>query len=238
MIVGVFLGIVGDHYGLFPRAQFIAIKRIFIEGSVLRPTDWPTQNPFWKERAATYDKFRRQVDIVMIGDSRMNGGEWQEVFPNVRVASRGIGGDTTYGVLSRLGGIKKTGARTALIMVGINDILGGRKVEEVLANYRQILATLKQFGMRVVIQSTVQTNGRNDDKAHHEKTNSEIRKLNAGLRQIAEESGTTFVDLDGLFSNSQGLNDELTTDGIHFNSKGYDLWYKCVDEYMKLSNEN
>ena len=50
--------------------------------------------------------------IVMLGDSITEGGEWVELFPGTPVRNRGIGGDTTTGLLARLAQV--TGGEPAI----------------------------------------------------------------------------------------------------------------------------
>ncbi|MDQ3279044.1 MAG: hypothetical protein M3Q06_12005, partial [Bacteroidota bacterium] len=41
-------------------------------------------------------------DILFLGNSITDGGEWSELFNDVKVKNRGISGDVTAGVLNRL----------------------------------------------------------------------------------------------------------------------------------------
>ena len=41
--------------------------------------------------------------VVFLGDSIVQGGQWHDIFPDLRIANRGIGGDTTSDLLIELG---------------------------------------------------------------------------------------------------------------------------------------
>ena len=49
-----------------------------------------------QSRISMFDSYPiRQGDVVFLGDSITEGGEWNEMFPERRVRNRGIGGDRT-----------------------------------------------------------------------------------------------------------------------------------------------
>ena len=51
-----------------------------------------------KPRSDFFKYFSPNVDVVMIGDSITQLGIWNEIFPNVKIANRGVGGDATENV--------------------------------------------------------------------------------------------------------------------------------------------
>ncbi|MBX2862025.1 MAG: hypothetical protein KTR27_00595 [Leptolyngbyaceae cyanobacterium MAG.088] len=52
-----------------------------------------------------------------------------------------------------------------------------------------------------------------------------IRALNVQIEAIAQEQQVTYVDLHPAFSDDTGnLREELTTDGLHLNRFGYEVW--------------
>ena len=59
-------------------------------------------------------------DVVFLGDSITEGGAWDELFPGVPVRNRGIGGDTTSGVLDRLDQITRGRPAKVFLKIGTN----------------------------------------------------------------------------------------------------------------------
>jgi len=50
------------------------------------------------------------TEWVMLGDSLIEYGSWSRLFPNIKIANRGVAGDETLGVLSRVHLITDIGA--------------------------------------------------------------------------------------------------------------------------------
>jgi lysophospholipase L1-like esterase len=157
---------------------------------------------------------------VLLGDSismwfpqdRLPGGQiW---------LNQGISGDTSRGILSRLSALRGTRPDTIYILAGINDLRQGMGVDEILENHRQILRHLRQDhpGVQVILQSILPTR-------LAQISNQQINWINQQLAAIAREEGASYLDLYAQFSDRTGnLQLELTTDGLHLNARGYELW--------------
>jgi len=61
-------------------------------------------------------------EIVMLGDSLTEWGNWHELVPEHRVINRGIAGDTSSGVLDRLQEVIERRPKVVFVMIGTNDI--------------------------------------------------------------------------------------------------------------------
>jgi lysophospholipase L1-like esterase len=180
--------------------------------------DW--QRLLTKEAAAIA---RGQGDnnlSVLVGDSL---SMW---FPAEKLPSgkfwlnQGISGDTSSGVLQRLPTFKQTNPDTIYIMTGINDLRRGATDETIVNNYRQIIRQLREMHPRaeIVVQSILPTR-------RVEVPNNRIFNLNKQIAAISYEQGANFLNLHPLFTDEQGnLRAELTTDGLHLNQRGYDVW--------------
>ncbi|MBQ3447361.1 MAG: hypothetical protein IJG37_06945, partial [Synergistaceae bacterium] len=65
---------------------------------------------------------RRTGGIVFLGDSITDFLDFDEFLPSHHVINRGIAGDTTHGVLYRLGEVISLRPRKLFILIGTNDI--------------------------------------------------------------------------------------------------------------------
>ncbi|MCT7980118.1 SGNH/GDSL hydrolase family protein [Laspinema olomoucense] len=157
---------------------------------------------------------------VLLGDSI---SMW---FPQDRLPqgpiwlNQGISGDTSRGILSRLSALRGTRPDTIYILAGINDLRQGIGVEEIVENHRQILRRLGQEhpGAQVILQSILPTR-------LPQISNGQIEWINQQLAAIAWEEGASYLDLYAQFSDRAGnLQVGLTTDGLHLNARGYELW--------------
>jgi lysophospholipase L1-like esterase len=170
---------------------------------------------------------------VLLGDSL---SLW---FPRERLPSgrlwlnQGISGDTTAGILRRLGDFAQTNPDRIYVMAGINDLLRGVGDREILENMEAIVARLRQMHPQaeIFVQSILPTrNG--------EISNQRIARLNRNFKAIARSQGAIYTNLYERFSDSQGrLSPHLTTDGIHLNPQGYQIWQQAM-ESSPLNPEN
>lgn len=177
-----------------------------------------------KPRSDFFKYFSPNVDVVMIGDSITQLGIWNEIFPNVKIANRGVASDTTENVLNRIDTILAVNPSKALIMMGIIDIHSSINIDTIMENYIKLIKKLEAENIEVIVQSTIEcsinTCGENLIK---------LRKLNLKLKKYCEENQILFVNLNkGLSTISEGLIKKYTWDGIHLTGSGYLEWSKQI----------
>src|SRR5690554_5585541 len=97
-------------------------------------------NWYYQRRMDLYEKLEgKKHDIVVLGNSITERGEWDELIPRKMVANRGIGGDNTFGVLARLDNVIELKPRKLFILIGTNDLGRGLPVDVVAGNYEKII---------------------------------------------------------------------------------------------------
>ena len=161
--------------------------------------------------------------------------------------NQGISGDASYGLLRRLKLFDATDPEIVFVMIGINDLSQGLRRETVLANHREIIHHLKAAHpyAKIVVQSILPHAA---DRALQSANpppwavrlvntpNSVIRNLNQQLAIAAKEENVDYLDLHSSFTNSQGeMQAELTTDGLHLNHRGYEVWRAQLQSFQQRS---
>ena len=216
-IYGLLVGV----YQIFPYSQILAFKQFFMPNpvSVGRNKEY---------RIELFEKFTPPAEVVFVGDSITEGGEWAEFFPNLKVANRGVGSDKTSDVLKRIDSIISVTPNTAFVMLGINDILNEIAIDEIVYNYGSVISSLKVKGISVFVQSTIQC----QVSRCGQKSVSKVNLLNEKLLVLADEYDVPFVYLADL-SNSEGLDFGYTYDGIHLSAKGYMYWVKQIEPLLE-----
>lgn len=224
-IGGIFylFGAVTVHYKLFPFSEIVKIRDYFKGDKNISPYYLSKVSQFSELKGS--DKF----SIVMIGDSITDGAEWYELLKNNEVQNRGIGGDTTKGILDRLDTINKS-IKKAFIMIGINDIGRYKRVDEIYNNYIKILEDLERKDIKVYIQSVLYV-GKNFPNSDY--FNKEVKNLNKKLEQIAKDKNIDFIDLNSIFAPNDYLEKIYTDDEIHLNGKAYILWANKILKYIE-----
>lgn len=165
---------------------------------------------------------RRGGEIVFLGDSITEGGQWHEWFPDLAVANRGIGGDTTTGVLKRLHTAAAGPPSAVFLLIGTNDLSLQYPTEEIAANVDRIVTAIRADGLdtQIILQSVMP---RKAERREH------IQELNDRYRQIAHAHGIRFLDLWPALADEDGaLNRAFTSDDLHLNGAGYRAWINLL----------
>jgi lysophospholipase L1-like esterase len=186
-------------------------------------------NGYYRERV---DYFRampdRKNEIIFLGNSITEVGEWQELLDMPHVLNRGVSGDNTYGVVARMDEVLASHPARIFMLIGVNDIKRGTPQEYILYNYRRIIERVKRESprTRLYIQSVLPVAESMLANIYVKITNEKIRVLNDSVRAIAAAAGLTYVDLhNDVFADSQGqLKKDLSTDGLHLKPMAYLLW--------------
>ncbi|MBD2529264.1 G-D-S-L family lipolytic protein [Nostoc flagelliforme FACHB-838] len=194
-----------------------------------------------KKRQLTYDDWKSLLALearaiaqgqganhlsILVGDSL---SMWfpREKLPTGKLwLNQGISGDTSSGVLKRLGAFSATRPNVIYIMAGINDLRKGASDETILRNYRRIVRRLRQTHpqAQIIVQSILPTR-------LPRLSNSRIRHLNIQLTVIAKEEGANYLNIYSWFTDMEGnLRSELTTDGLHLSQEGYDVWRSALQQ--------
>lgn len=164
---------------------------------------------------------------VMVGDSLALWLPVDELPADQLWLNQSISGETTAHMLGRLHYFAHTQPQTIHLMAGINDLKSGVPEAQVIDNFYQMLAHLKQQHpqAQLVVYSILPTRLR-------EVSSDRIQRVNQRLAALATHQGATYVDLHTTFSDSQGLlRVDLTTDGLHLSSQGYTLWQAALVSY-------
>ena len=182
---------------------------------------------YYSQKVKEFNAMARQTGgIVFLGDSITDFLDFDEFIPAYHVINRGIAGDTTHGVLDRLGEVISLRPRKLFILIGTNDI--PHKIDT-LGNLRQIVSRVREGSpeTKIYLQSIFPT------KDMHDRPNPKIIALNEGIKAIASEAGCEYLDVYPKMLDSDGeLADEYTTDGLHLSRAGYAVWMNYVVPYL------
>lgn len=179
--------------------------------------------------------------IIFIGDSLTDGCAVDTFYGGLSLATynRGIGGDTTEGVLKRLKlSLFELQPKKIVLMIGANDINGNRSEEEILKNYRAILEQIKENlpEAEVICVSILPFNKDLESftTIDVDKSRAAVLKINPKLNTLVGELGYTFVNAYPAFADGNDyLYRHLSPDGIHLNNAGYEVYSEILKPYLK-----
>ncbi|MEQ1861335.1 MAG: GDSL-type esterase/lipase family protein [Chthoniobacteraceae bacterium] len=180
----------------------------------------------WKGKREQWAKDREtdQGAIVFFGDSITQG--WNSLaqdFPGMKVANRGISGDTTRGLRERVqGDVIALKPRAVSILIGTNDLDQGTEPDVVAKNLKIIVADLLHANPKlpIVINKVMPR------AAKAGKFPDKITTLNALFEMEFDEYPTvTFCDTWKLFAADDGQCAKAEfPDMLHPNAAGYAKW--------------
>ena len=207
------------------------MKKILILflGSMIMLQAWQIQDdPYYKHRKSQFEMLKNsdKYETMMLGDSITDEGLWDELLNNTKVQNRGISGDTTSGVLDRLDSINKS-IKQVFIMIGVNDIMRGKEVDEVYNNYLKIIKTFKDKNIKVYIQATLYIG-----ETRKADFNPKIEELDRRLELYAKENNIEFINLNPIFAPQKVLKKEFTADDLHLNGSAYKIWANEIKKYF------
>ncbi|MDH3378409.1 MAG: GDSL-type esterase/lipase family protein [Gammaproteobacteria bacterium] len=212
-------GVLIMHKKIFPYEQLRSAAFAVLGNRLTAP----------RPRVSFFNEFPTKADVVMIGDSLTEAALWNEIFPKIKIANRGVGRDTTNDVLGRLESIISVEAKKAFLMIGINDIYHGRTIDEIMDDYGRIVSRLQEAGIVVYVQSTVECAKENCGRKLQR-----VRELNQRLRIYAAKNNIQYIDINkGMTSDADGLLSAFTYDGVHLNGKGFLVWSKMIESQVR-----
>ena len=185
---------------------------------------------YYVRKVKSFQAMPRELDrIIFLGDSITDFVNFDEVLPSYRIINRGIAGDTTSGVLRRLGEVISLRPEKLFLLIGTNDLGQDVWPEAIARNIREIVSRVqaKSPQTRIYLQAVFPT------RHNSSRPNELIQELNSGIRVIAEELNCTFIDLYPLLLDAEGLlAEEYTLDGLHLSDKAVAKWMEFITPYL------
>ena len=191
----------------------------------IRRQDWFKN--VWKKRRATFasQANAQQQSVVFLGDSITQGwsDNFRGDFGDLKVANRGISGDTTRGMLIRLeADVLALDPTGVVLLMGTNDLEEKAEPPTIAANVELILEEIHKHDpdLPIVICLVFPSSAKKSRPAD------KISELNRLYRALAKSrANVTVVDTWTLFADESGdAKPAEFPDLLHPNGAGYAKW--------------
>lgn len=195
------------------------------------------RSTYYEQRRTLFESLPNdKKEIIFLGNSITDGGEWSELFRNKKIKNRGISGDITRGVLFRLAEVTESKPSKVFLLIGINDLARGISREEVYENICRIAREIQKQSPRttIFIQSIFPVNPSFEMFAGHCSKTNEVRWINEQLKTFCTQTDFQYVDVFTRLKNESDdyLNPSYTNDGLHLTGEGYLVWADVIRELL------
>lgn len=187
------------------------------------------------ERMEFFSLNSGQKDIVFLGNSLTERGDWENIMNRNDVSNRGIGSDITEGFINRIYDVFRLKPRICFVEGGVNDL--GRQIAQdtIIRNLGIIIDTLRGEGIIPVLNMVTYLT---DYYKWHEpkEFNDRIKKLNKAIKALAKKKKVQVINLNPKITDGKFLLEQYAIpDGIHYTDATYQLW---KDEIVKILAKN
>jgi len=175
--------------------------------------------------------------VIIIGDSMVAYLNLNKFGLAKEIINQGIAGDTTIGVIDRLDLVTRLNPSKVILSIGSNDIvLTNLTLKETVENIIKIKEEIEEKSSSKVYVMNLTPVLRdheitNMDYVSH-RTNEDIKFINHELKKrIVEDQ---YINIfDELTDQNGNLSLKYTTDGIHLNPLGYEIYSKILNQIIK-----
>ncbi len=189
------------------------------------------------------------MTIIAVGDSLVAGygvaanENWCYLLRSLygfNIINKGVNGDTTSGVLSRIyGDVLSKGPEYCLLMIGSNDIMINRPMENIVDNITFLLKELKDNKITPIVciaPEVVPSMAARlwSSEIDYYLVNLKLKELRNELLSYAKENSLTVIDFSSIFSSfSDEEINRYYVDGIHLNKEGNALMASLAQNILK-----
>lgn len=188
----------------------------------------PNQPDHYKRQL---EKFQREqqatANIIFLGNSIVEGGNWRVKLGDSSVMNQGISGDNTFGVLHRLGEVTRHKPAKLFLMIGINDLAKDIPLATVLQNIFSIVGQVHAQSPQtlVYVHSLLPVSPKTKGFPQRFSKQESISAINDQLKKYDAALKYTYLNIYDHFLDDQFVLDaRFTKDGLHLNAAGYSHW--------------
>ncbi len=192
---------------------------------------------FQEEILAIQEKYQAQWDstketIVFTGSSSIR--TWknlQEIFPKYQIVNSGFGGSQTADLLAYTDElILQYNPKKVFIYAGDNDLNDHKKPKKIICVTKEIITKIRNYNpdTRIVIISAKPSLARWHLKRIYKGLNRRFKRL------CKKEQDLDYANIWDIMLDRKKLRQDIfIEDGLHLNSKGYELWYQVISNYVQ-----
>ena len=193
-------------------------------------------SPKEKDNAVFEKKVEKVIDdnYLFIGDAHTKNFDFDSFQLDYHYINMG---DENFLLEDLLSDIKKKvydfNPSIIFIQVGMNDILDGRSIDQVVDDLKEIILKIRENRpyANIYLESIYPINKEIDDfddDDYKDINNYSIVNYNKSLEDLCESLNISYLDIFSELSVNNQLNETYTDDGLSLNDNGYKRLYKII----------
>ena len=219
-------------------AGIFAASMLLLAATLPSAVSASPRSEYWEQKVTLFNIIPVEPgDIVFLGNSITDGGEFSELFDDITIKNRGISSDVISGVMERLYQVVDHSPSKIFLLIGINDVSHNLSVDRLAEEYGKLVREIREKApdTRLYLQSVMPINNDFGRYRNLKGKESTVVRLNERIKELASDNGAVYVDLwPALADPSTGkLKKEFTNDGLHLLGKGYKAWADAIRPLVK-----
>ena len=176
------------------------------------------------------------TNYLFLGDSITDYYDLDKYYEGLPVVNSGISGNTTEDILNDMKArVYNYNPSKVFLLIGTNDLIHDISVDDIVSNIEKIISEINtnEPQTEIYVESIYPVNDNINEDMVSNRNNKDIMKINNKIKKYCEYNSCTYINMyDKLLDDDKNFNEKYTDDGLHPNSKGYEVITKELKKYL------
>ena len=190
-----------------------------------------------EEYSTMIDKLKSEyTNYLFLGDSITDYYNLDTYYGGLPVVNSGIEGNTTEDILNDMKNrVYNYNPSKVFLLIGTNDLIHDMEVEEIVSNIEKIISEINnnEPQAEIYVESIYPVNDNLNEDMVNVRNNEDIMEINEKIKAYCEANDCTYINIyDILLDDDGNFNEKYTDDGLHPNSRGYEVITEELKKYL------
>lgn len=176
------------------------------------------------------------TNYLFLGDSITDFYDLDKYYEGLPVVNSGISGNTTEDILNDMKNrVYNYNPSKVFLLIGTNDLIHDISVDDIVSNIEKIVNEINsnEPQSEIYVESVYPVNDNLDEDMVDVRNNDDIMEINEEIKKYCDDNGYTYINMyDKLLDDDGNFNEEYTDDGLHPNSRGYEVITEEIKKYL------
>ncbi len=176
------------------------------------------------------------TSYLFLGDSITDFYDLDKYYEGLPVVNSGISGNTTEDILNDMKNrVYNYNPSKVFLLIGTNDLIHDISVDDIVSNIEKIIDEINSNKpqTQIYVESVYPVNDNLDEDMVDVRNNDDIMEINEEIKKYCDDNGYTYINMyDKLLDDDGNFNEEYTDDGLHPNSRGYEVITEEIKKYL------